>query len=396
MVLFVGMPTAAIAAPPPSYSLTQTSALTPVQALEQLFQGRAVQANWFAPQFLRQIPLQQIEFILTDISQSMGALQAVTPVAEGYQLTFERGSVPTQVQLNPDGQITLLFFGPPELPLSLEEVVQMVQTFPGEASLLVMQGDSVLAEVNADQSLAVGSAFKLAILWALREAIAQGRFNWDTVVTLQSEWQSLPSGILQDWPTETALTLETLATLMIAVSDNTATDALIHTLGREAITAISPQNQPFLTTREFFALKNPENASILQTFREAEDGDEAWLDALTKAPLPGADLFLGAPIALDVEWFFSTRELCSLMAQVKDLPLMGVNPGLANPRSWQSVAFKGGSEPGVLNFTTALSTPEGDTYCVAATWNDATQPLDEIALSRLYNSIMVGLQPRSQ
>lgn len=83
------------------------------------------------------------------------------------------------------------------------------------------------------------------------------------------------------------------------------------------------------------------------------------------------------------------------MAQVKDLPLMGVNPGVATPQRWQSVAFKGGSEPGVLNFTTALTTSDGDRYCVAATWNDATQPLDETALSRLYSGILAGLQSRS-
>jgi hypothetical protein len=58
-----------------------------------------------------------------------------------------------------------------------------------------------------------------------------------------------------------------------------------------------------------------------------------------------------------VEWFFSTRELCALMAEVRGQPLMQVNPGVANPEDWETISFKGGSEPGVLNLTTALTAP---------------------------------------
>jgi hypothetical protein len=93
---------------------------------------------------------------------------------------------------------------------------------------------------------------------------------------------------------------------------------------------------------------------------------------LAIAPLPPASLFDGDPVALDVEWFFSTRELCALMAEVRRQPLMQVNPGVANPEDWETISFKGGSEPGVLNLTTALTAPDGHTYCVSATWNDPT------------------------
>ena len=39
----------------------------------------------------------------------------------------------------------------------------------------------------------------------------------------------------QDWPKGAPVTLHTLATLMISISDNTATDQLIAIVGRDAI-----------------------------------------------------------------------------------------------------------------------------------------------------------------
>ncbi|MEO1295124.1 MAG: serine hydrolase [Cyanobacteria bacterium J06636_16] len=392
-LLCAWMPMPAIAAPPiPPVAIAQTTILPPNQALERLFQPESVQNDWFMSQFLEQIPLGQVQALLDSLKQSMGSLQTITPIANGYELTFERGIVPAQIRLNDQGQIAGLFFGPPEAPISVEEAVSSLGEFPGEASLLVLADDEVLADVQADEPLAVGSAFKLAVLVALKEAIAQGTLNWDDVVTLQPEWRSLPGGILQDWPAGTALTVETLATLMISVSDNTATDALIQILGREPIEAIAPRNQPLLTTREFFALKNPDNADTLRRFRQANTVKKRQLlDSLESVALPDASLFTGNPIALDVEWSFSAHELCDLIAQVQDLPLMSVNPGVARLQDWQTVNFKGGSEPGVLNLTTQLEAADGRTYCVAATWNDPDQPVDEETLFLFYRDILLGL-----
>jgi beta-lactamase class A len=376
--------------------ISQPTLLTPEQALTQLFQVEAVASTWFAPSFLQQVPFAQIQPLIDDLKQSLGTLQSIQQREEGYGLVFERGTLPARIRLDAQGRIDLLFFGIAETPISLEEAIALVQAFPGRASLLVLAGDQTLAAVNADEPLAVGSAFKLAVLAALRQEIDQGRLAWGDVVALQPGWRSLPSGLIQDWPVGSALTVETLATLMISLSDNTATDALIEIVGRAAIAALTPRNQPFLTTREFFALKNPANAAYLQQFREGNADERlAILSALATAPLPDGAVFSGNPVALDVEWFFSAQELCALMTQVQDLPLMGVNPGVARPQDWQALAFKGGSEPGVLNLTTGLTTAEGLTYCVAATWNDDTQPLDEGALTRLYSGLVAALGTRS-
>ncbi len=376
--------------------MPQAMPLTPTAALERLFQAEVAQADWFTTTFLQQVPIDQVRILLSQLKQSLGSLQGVTPLEDGYQLTFARGTVPAKIQLNRQGQIAGLFFGPPTAPLSLAEAVQAFQALDGNASLLILQGEEELAAVAADQPLAVGSAFKLAVLAALRQAIVKGTLWWDTVVTLQPEWRSLPSGMIQDWPVGTAVTLETLAALMISVSDNTATDALIHTLGRSLIEALAPRNQPFLTTREFFILKDPRHAETLTDFRQSDPtARRQILETLTTADLPTVSLLTGDPLALDVEWYFSARELCRLMVQVKDLPLMGINPGLAQPQDWSRIAFKGGSEPGVFNLTTWLESNAGKSYCVVATWNHPTQPLNETDLIKTYSSILAELGRQS-
>jgi beta-lactamase class A len=388
----------AVALPPAAtpVTLAQAANLNPAQRLESLFTAE-LEAEWFAPAFLQQIPFSQIQPLIGQLRQTLGPLQRVEAVADGYRLTFAEGTVPAQIRLDEQGQIVGLFFGPPELAVSLAEAVAAIEAFPGEASLLVLAGDEVLAAVAADQPLAVGSAFKLAVLAAVQRAITADRLQWDTVVQLQREWRSLPSGLLQDWPPGSALTVETLATLMISLSDNTATDALIAVVGRDAVEALSLRNRPFLTTREFFALKNPANSDALAAFRNGDlAAQRQVLVDLAIAPLPPASLFDGDPVALDVEWFFSTRELCALMTEARDQPLMQVNPGVANPEDWETISFKGGSEPGVLNLTTALTDPDGRTYCVSATWNDPTQRLDETALSLLYSGLLQTLSAPPQ
>ncbi|TGD44549.1 hypothetical protein EEB11_02875 [Pseudotabrizicola sediminis] len=79
-----------------------------------------------------------------------------------------------------------------------------------------------------------------------------GQRDWADVVRLDSHNTSLPSGLMQDWPVGSSVTLHTATLLMIAESDNTATDLLIDLLGRDRIAArLGLATQDLLTTREF-------------------------------------------------------------------------------------------------------------------------------------------------
>jgi beta-lactamase class A len=311
-------------------------------------------------------------------------------------VVLERAVVPARIVVSTNGRIAGLFFGP-AVPItaaaSVEAALKQFAELPGNVSLVVMEAGRPRGAFHADDALAVGSAFKLAILESLRQKIVAGKHRWEEVVPLRSSWKSVPSGALRTWPDNTPLTLATLANEMVSVSDNTAADALLDICGRGNVEAVTPRNRPFLSTREAFVLKA--NSDLLRRFRAADEaGKRALLPESAQRPLPDPQAFGSTPLAPDVEWFFTANELCALMAKVEELPAMHINPGLANAANWKQVAFKGGSEPGVLNMTTGLIGRNGKRYCIAATWNNST-PLDDTRFFGLYAGVLSVLERES-
>ncbi|MDZ8054715.1 MAG: serine hydrolase [Aulosira sp. ZfuVER01] len=365
----------------------------PKTALERLLTSEPVQPDWFSSEFLSHIPISQVQQIISSMKQGLGDYQKVQEQGKNYIVVFARGYVPTQIAVDANGKITMLLFRPPVAQgKTLEEAIAEFKTLPGKVSFLVLEGKSERAALNVNTPLAVGSAFKLAVLQTLKSQITSGKRSWRDVVELQPGWKSLPSGTLQTWPDGSLLTLQTLSAFMISQSDNTATDGLINIIGRQAIESLTPRNIPFLTTREFFTIKSAKNQELLQRYRNSNlEEKREILQSLTTQSLPDTSEFSGKPVALDIEWFFTAQELCYLMAQVADLPLMSINPGVANAEDWERVAFKGGSEAGVLNLTTWLKAKNGKQYCVAATWNHDA-PLEESRFMNLYASAIAGLK----
>ena len=90
-------------------------------------------------------------------------------------------------------------------------------------------GEPLIAMRDAEQ-MPLGSTFKLYVLATLAREIRQGERAWDDQVTLTA--RSFPSGMMQDWPANSPVTLQTLASMMISISDNTATDQLIDAAGK--------------------------------------------------------------------------------------------------------------------------------------------------------------------
>lgn len=366
----------------------------PAEALERLFLSDEIDTDWFSPEFLSYVPIEQVRLVIGQLLESLGRFVGLEGSGAEYAVLFEEGSVPAQIALDEGGRITGIFLGPPELRVAgVEDVLRRFDDLPGKVAFVVMKDGAVVGARRADEALAVGSAFKLAVLGALKAEVDAGLRSWEDVVHLEPGWISLPTGVLQEWPVGTALTLETLASMMISISDNTATDALIDVVGREAVErAFAVRNVPLLTTRESFILKDPANSELLSRYRAADAEERrALLEEASRLPLPGADIYADGPLALDVEWFYTPVELCSLMAYVQDLPLMQINPGVADPAEWERVAFKGGSEPGVFSLTTWLVDASGSEVCVSATWND-TKPLDELRFVTYYDAILDALK----
>jgi beta-lactamase class A len=368
--------------------------LTPAGVLERLFTEPLAEIQ-FSEQFLQAASRSQIEQIINQLEDQLGDFENVSGDSNPYTVVFSGGTATAQIVLD-QGVITGLRFTQLSPTVTdLSSITDELAGLPGEVGLLVLENGEPLASLQTDTPLAVGSAFKLVVLDILQQQIDAGEHAWTDVVNLQDDWRSLPSGILQDWPEGSAITLETLASLMISQSDNTATDALIDLVGMGVGTGALEQatdiNQPFLSTRDFFVLKAPENSNLREQFREADTaGKRALLADISERDLPSADILSGAPVALDIEWFFSARELCDVMANVQNIPLMTINPGVANPANWQRVAYKGGSEPGVLSLVTWLE-DDSNTYCVALTQNNPDATLNTTELFSIYGGILAYL-----
>lgn len=367
--------------------------ITEEQALQRLLTAQVLSPEWFAEIFLAEFPVDQMQAFIGQLTGSLGAFQSVKKSGDVYEAVFDGGVLPTLIHLDDQGRIDGIYFYPPRLRAGeIDAFAAEIAALPGETSLLVVKDGQVIADHQAELPLAVGSSFKLAVLAALKEEVLAGVRSWGDVLLLTDEAKSLPTGILQEWPAGSPLTLQTLASLMISISDNTATDALIHLLGRSRVEQFSLLNRPFLTTKEAFILKNPANADALAAYRRGDEaGKRAILHQSAALPLPTGSPFLDSPVALDVEWYFSAWELCGLMAFVQDLPLMSINPGVARAADWERVAYKGGSEPGVLSLVTWLAAADGSEYCVAATWNNHDDVIDFNALSSLYGGLIDSL-----
>jgi beta-lactamase class A len=81
--------------------------------------------------------------------------------------------------------------------------------------------------IDADKPVQTASTIKLALLWTALHEIALSRAAWDEKVTLKPGEGVGGSGILHFFDTPITLTLKDIATMMIIVSDNTATNLMI-------------------------------------------------------------------------------------------------------------------------------------------------------------------------
>ncbi|MFW5728286.1 MAG: serine hydrolase [Spirochaetota bacterium] len=364
----------------------------PKDVLDRLFTAGA-DAVQYTEQFTSALPASQLQRVLDQVAGQLGEYQEVRGDSNPYAVVFSGGTATTYIQLDDQGRLAgLRFTQLVPAARDLEEAVSKLKELPGETAVLVTRDGSTVARHNADEPLAVGSTFKLAVLAAVQDRVAAGNLAWDDVVTVQDDWRSLPTGILQDWPTGAAVTIETLATLMISRSDNTATDALIDIVRRRTVEEHAPHSRPFLTTREAFVLKDPDNADLKEEFLSASESDaRRVLRRTADEELPEAGLFAGDPVSPEIEWFFSVHNLCGLMEQVADLDLTTANPGLVSKEQWERASYKGGSEPGVLNLTTRLVHEDGTVYCVSATQNRSDDALDQAAFFAAYQGIIGAL-----
>lgn len=407
-VLAFAYSNAALAATPGPAAADSAEAAILTQRAEDIgkvFTGEIAYDDAFSAEFIAAVPKSQMDAITAQLVAQLGEYQGVHDVAPRVNgsgiadIRFQFGDMLANavMHLSPGDTGEVIGFrivGFTPILATGETVAGKIAELPGVTNLLFtrLDGSAPLEAHNADMPLAIASAFKLWVLSALVRNIEADNHAWDEVVILRDP--RAPVGGMENWPADSPVTLSTLATMMIATSDNSATDKLIEVLGRAAIEAelvhtahSNPaSNVPFLTIREFMLLKWREERGEIDYAALDETGRRSALAQIANSPMTtemATALFGGGPKHIDIEWFATPRDLASVMMQLHNHPKAsailaanrGFPPGVAE--DWSYVGYKGGSEPGVLNFTWLLSNDVGEDFVLTMSWNNPAANVDE-------------------
>jgi hypothetical protein len=396
----------------PQESVLREYAIKLSQAFEN-FQDS--QLSWFTNDFFRAVPggKERVILGLKQNGQELGPLQRnrlckmTGPYSGEVEFIAKNGKrlrAKLQLELQPPHRIVSLFVGNIDNGNdSWEALKRDLDRLPGHKSLSVcaLQPHTDVFSYRADEPSAIGSSFKLLVLSAVTDQVASKKRHWSDVTDLRDDCRSLPSGILQDWPRGSPVTLHTLVTLMISRSDNTAVDHLIELLGRQAVeghqvkagVAHPERNQPFLKTSELFKLKLIEPLNDAEKFADATPKEkQLMLDKLRNVPLQSPRTLTKPTLINKVEWFFSTNDLCRILGQLLEtpvsndiLPLLEITrPFDIDDYEWDYLGFKGGAEVGVFNISLLGKLRNNHRrYAVSLTWNRSDDALDEATWIRI-------------
>jgi beta-lactamase class A len=409
----------AAAQSPEMHAATTTGFDRRADQLVNLLNGEVAFADYFDPTFQAALPEAQFKAMTASLIAQYGKPIAVEKAVStdggsgSLSLRFEKGvaAVLLDVGAGADARVIgLRLIGFEMADDNFAKVAGEIAALPGATGFLVAELDGAairpLAAANPDRQFAVGSTFKLYILDELAAQVAAKKRRWSDVVPLSH--RSFSSIGTANWPKDTPVTLQSLANWMISVSDNSATDTLIHLLGREAIEArmqaaghsAPSRNIPFLTTVEAFALKGNNFESERAAFIAGDDAAQRKLvDAnqsrLTLANVDGVS-FAGEPRFIDsLEWFASPNDVGRLMIDLRNrqsptaMSVMAINPGVSPgaTKDWAWLGYKGGSELGVISMSLlGQRESDGKWFVVTASWNNPATPV--------VTETMVGLVTR--
>ncbi|MGN6374014.1 MAG: serine hydrolase [Sphingomonas sp.] len=422
VALLAATPAAAQSAPTPPAAVTVAPELkTRLDQLVALLNGGGDYDALFSAAFRQAVPQAQFQGYIDQLkAQGGGAtgVEAIDP-ADAWQATVRIGYqqlvATMEMAVDPAAphQVTgLRITGAQPRNDSLARLQTDFRALPGASGFGIYRlgddGVTPVAELNGEAAAPLGSAFKLWVLAEAARQVSAGARHWDDVVRVGR--QSLPSGILQNWPAGAPVTLQTLATLMISISDNTAADTLLTTLGREQVDAMvrtidvgdADRTLPVLTTMQAFELKTPANAALAAAWAKDDAAARARLlddNAQRFAAMPvDPHMFDGKPLAIDsVEWFASPRDMARTLDWLRRhgdatmRAILAINHGTdaATAKRFAYLGFKGGSEPGVVTLNYLVETKDGRWLAVTGNWHNPDASLNDLTFAALMNRALL-------
>lgn len=115
----------------------------------------------------------------------------------------------------------------------IEDILENSSGMFGVAIKHLQTGEEVV--INGDRLFQLASVFKLPILATLFKEVEDQRISLSDRVELSLDDRVPGSGVLKELDAGTKITVKDLATLMIIISDNMATDKLLQLIGKQKI-----------------------------------------------------------------------------------------------------------------------------------------------------------------
>lgn len=352
----------------------------------------------------------------------MGDPRIVRESADGVRATIEYAvglghAVLVDLRVDQRGRVTWIRFDPVARKFkSVRDVFQHTKDLADSVSCCVLSlGDpKPLARLGEDRQVYVASLAKLFVHASTVERIRSKDLNWSDIVLLDDKHRSISSGDLNDWPAGAPLTISTLSTLMLSISDNTATDHLIHKVGRGYIEKSlvrsghsDPRGMvPFLSTGEAWKLRSGRDGSLAGEYVKASEQKKRDLLRTKVADVKFVDV--GEPIADEpssiqrkVGWRASSADISRCLLRILELSgknenshalrVLGVFPSVEITMSpeyrkadyFQYQGHKDGTGSQHLSFASLLKTDQG-WFAICMVLENDRDPLDTERINALY------------
>ncbi len=285
--------------------------------------------------------------------------------------------------------------------LTMEQAVTDYMALGAENSLLVAKINSAgqceaMVERDADIPRALASVFKIWVLGAVAKAVDDGVISMDRSIALDSNLLA-QGGAINSEPEGTLFSVQDMATLMLGISDNSATDHLHALAGRNRVDATvteygnsSPNDMlPLLSISQAFSLyRSFPLSEVLDYLSSSEAEQRAFV---TERMIPLGPVLNGpyfhSELLVDAFVKGSALSVCNAFASLRGferssegfelidnaLGAAAAQPDIRN--HWDRVWYKGGSlldndGQRVLTHAWFLESAEKGQYAVVALANN--------------------------
>ncbi|MEZ5458264.1 MAG: serine hydrolase [Steroidobacteraceae bacterium] len=301
--------------------------------------------------------------------------------------------------------------------LTLAQAADRFLTLGDQSSVLVARIDnnqcSPIEQRNATTPRATASIFKTWVLGALAAAVNDGQISEAQTVTLVAA-ERVRNSALANEPLGTVFPLADMATEMMGISDNTATDHLHQLVGRTRLEAILPVFNnanpdlltPFLSVNEQFNLFSGVPLADAQAYATGTEAFQRnYVDTVLEPLGPVTGTRNNTSVYISASWQATPVDVCNAFAGIlrmndrspgfvladRALSAQNAQPGLRN--RWERVWYKGGSLNtgagfNVLTHAWLLQSDSRGTFVVVAMNNSSTPNIDQFASQSLTGRLL--------